>query len=123
MERAGFREGTNRQIETGLMRALRKKIESVATVADRTSRSSFHLFSKPPIDTGKLQRGTKASAIFSDLKNSIRIRFKSSNVDDYGIFPLLGLSTSRKYGERNWLKAAAGITGKELTRGNSIFKR
>lgn len=120
--RVGFRSDTVLKVKQGLFRTLRKKVDQVISTQTAIVQESFYSFSRPPIDTKRTIKTTDAQAIFGQDKAIIR--FKSANAEsrDYAVFPLLGLSTSKKYGVRNWLEKSAKITIRELKKSNSIFK-
>jgi hypothetical protein len=121
--RVGFRNDTVLKVKQGLFRVLRKKVDQVISTQTAIVQESFNSFSpKKPIETGRTRDTTDAQAIFGNERAIIR--FKSANAQrrDYAVFPLLGLSTSKKYGVRNWLEKSAKITIRELKKSNSIFK-
>lgn len=120
MANIGFRKDTVLKVKQGLFRVLRKKTDEIIFQQTALIKESFYSFSKPPVDTGKTLDTTEVQAIFGQDKAIIR--FKSENAGDYAQFPLLGLSTSKKYGVRNWLEKSAKITIRELKKANSIFK-
>jgi hypothetical protein len=120
--RVGFRSDTVLKVKQGLFRTLRKKVDQVISTQTAIVKESFYSFSRPPIDTKRTIKTTDVQAIFGNER--ALIRFKSANAErrDYAVFPLLGLSTSKKYGVRNWLEKSAKITIRELKKSNSIFK-
>jgi len=109
---AGFRENTVQKVKRGLFDSLKTKASLFEQIATANVKRAFFLFPKPPIDTGATQRTTFAKILFGVDKATIR--FKSENKGGYGQFPLLGQSTSSKYGERNWLFGGVKLTAKEL---------
>ncbi len=118
--RVGFRNDTVLKVKQGLFRVLRKKVDQVISTQTAIVKESFNSFGRPPIDTGETLNTTGVQAIFGQDKAIIR--FKSENVDDYAQYPLLGLSTSKRYGVRNWLEKSAKISIRELKKADSIFK-
>jgi hypothetical protein len=128
----GFASGTREIIITDFFSLLKKSQPKIDKMATETVKEQFGLFN-PPINydndpgksTGLTKADTKAYSFFGD-KNLV-IRFKTPNnrpsrdgqLRGYAVFSLLGLSTSKKYGERNWLKKGAEKTFEKIA--NSEF--
>ena len=122
----GFRNGTDKQIVRGLFDKIKAKQKEFDEFATKTVKAQFGLFDMP-IDsgTGYTQKTTKAYSFWG--KDRLVTRFITPNdapsrdgkLRGYAVFPLLGMSTSKKYGARNWLWAGARATLKEVP---SIFK-
>ena len=123
----GFRAGSEQKITQGLFDKIKKKQNKLDETATNYVKRSFGMFN-PPINydndpgksTGLTKADTKAYSFWG--KDKFVIRFKTPNnrpsrdgqLRGYAVFPLLGKSTSKKYGERNWLKKGAENTGKNL---------
>jgi hypothetical protein len=119
----GFRQDSEKKINGKLFQELRKKQKLWEYIANRNVQNAFFSFkTKSPIETGQTKKSTKAITFWGGLR--LVIRFKSPNnfpsrdgkQRGYAVFPLLGLSTSAKYGQRNWLMAGAKTTLKEIVR-------
>jgi|GEM_PF-4821160 len=116
----GFRSGTQKKIEQGLFRILRKKASTVEKLATHNVKDAFSKFRKAPVDTGYTKSSTFVR-VGVGTRNML-IRFTTPNDKEsgdgkrrgYAVFPLLGLSTSARYGQRNWLKKGAELTKKLL---------
>lgn len=119
MANVGFRKDTVQKVSQGLFRVLRKKVDSILNNSQSLITKAFYGFSKPPVDTRETIESTGVKASFQ--KERVAIRFSSENSRDYAQFPLLGLSTSAKYGERNWLKKSAELTTKEILTSKKVF--
>ena len=118
----GFRKDTTRKVSTGLFRVLRKKVDQVIFTATVVVKEAFYSFGEPPVDTGDTIDTTNATAIFGNERAIIRFQSDNAGRNGYAVFPLLGLSTSAKYGPRNWLKKSVDITWRELKKADTIFK-
>lgn len=118
----GFRDGTDRQIKDDLFNSVKKRSRQWELFANKNVKGAFRLFKKPPVDTGATRKGTSAKSFWGNDK--LVIRFKTRNdmpsndgkQRGYAIFPLLGLSTSKKYGERNWLVKGAEKTLEDIVK-------
>lgn len=129
----GFRGGADKKIIKGLFDRLKRKQNEFDDFATRTVKKQFGLFATPinydndpGKSTGYTQKTTKAYSFWG--ANRLVTRFITPNdapsrdgkLRGYAVFPLLGKSTSKKYGERNWLLAGAKATRKEAS---SIFRK
>jgi len=116
----GFRDGTQKKIEQGLFRVLRKKASTVENLATQNVKDAFNRFRKAPVDTGYTKSSTHVKVGVGN--RNMLIRFITPNDKEsgdgkrrgYAVFPLLGLSTSAKYGNRNWLKKGAELTKERI---------
>jgi hypothetical protein len=110
MANLGFRAGSEAIIKKGLFDKVRQKQSFWTAIANVNVQKAFTLFAKRPILTGGTKKATTAVSFWKGEK--LIIRFKTPNDVPRGwrVFPLLGLSTSRKYGERNWLVKGAKLT-------------
>jgi len=109
----GFRAGSGEIIKKGFFDKIKSQKSFFQGLATSKVKSAFSMFSKQPVDTGYTKETTKATTFWGADK--LVIRFKTPNDKGYAIFPLLGLSTSKKYGQRNWLTKGAELTLKELS--------
>lgn len=110
----GFRAGSQQKIERGMFRLLRKKSRTFEILATSNVQEAFSLFKKKPILTGGTRRATNAHVGFGVNKMLIRFRTANDVPRGWRVFPLLGRSTSAKYGERNWLKRGALLTKQRI---------
>jgi hypothetical protein len=110
----GFRVETKGKIEQGLFDKLRKKQSIFERVATWNVQRAFTLFRKQPILTGGTQRASNAHIAFGTNKMLIRFRTASDGSYSWRYKPLLGMGTSAKYGERNWLRKGAELTRKDI---------
>lgn len=116
----GFRDETQKKIEQGLFSILRKTASRVENLATQNVKEAFSRFNKAPVDTGYTKSSTHVK-VWTQNRNML-IRFITPNDKEsgdgkrrgYAVFPLLGLSTSAKYGNRNWLKKGAELTKERL---------
>jgi len=116
----GFRDGTQKKIEQGLFRVLRKKASTVENLATQNVKDAFNRFRKAPVDTGYTKSSTHVKVGVGN--RNMLIRFITPNDKEsgdgkrrgYAVFPLLGLSTSARYGQRNWLKKGAELTKERI---------
>jgi len=116
----GFRSGTKQIMKKGLFDKLKLINPYLASKATETVKAQFGKYSKVPILSGYTQKSTKAISTLGD--KALVIRFKTPNDKEsgdgkqrgYAYFPLMGLSTSRKYGKRNWLLDGAKEMGSLL---------
>lgn len=118
--RIGFRSGTQQIIEKSLFGILKKNEKSWVLSATRNVKSAIFFFLKPVILTGYTQKTTHVQSFLT--KSNLTLRFITPNKgrNGYAVFPLLGLSTSRKYGARNWLKKGAEQTIKDIKKTKTI---
>lgn len=115
----GFKKDTVQKVSQGLFKTLKIRVNSILNNSQSLITHAFYGFSKPPVDTRETIESTGVKGTFQ--KDRIVLRFSSENTNDYAQFPLLGLSTSSKYGERNWLKKSAELASKELLTSKKIF--
>lgn len=101
-------------ITNDLFNSLKKQSQEWQKRATVNAKNAFFLnpFPKDPVDTGKTQKSTDTRAFIT--QSVFAIRFFTPIDDGYEIFPFLGLSTSKKYGVRNWLEEGAKATAKEI---------
>jgi hypothetical protein len=118
----GFRQGTERRIKKDLFDMVQREGKKYESLATKNVKTAFRLFKKSPVDTGATRKGTRAIAFWGASKLVIRFRTANDMPSNDGkqrgfaVFPLLGLSTSKKYGERNWLVKGAEKTLKDITK-------
>jgi hypothetical protein len=120
----GFKEGTEKVIITDFFDLIKKDQPKIDKMATENVKQAFGMFDKPVIDTGYTQKSTKAYSFWG--KDRFVIRFITPNdrasgdgkMRGYAVFPLLGKSTSKKYGERNWLKKGAEKTFEKILNSN-----
>ena len=128
----GFKRGTEKVIITDFFDLIKKDQPKIDKMATENVKEAFGLFD-PPINydndpgksTGLTKADTKAYSFWG--KDKFVIRFKTPNnrpsrdgkLRGYAVFPLLGKSTSKKYGERNWFKKGAEKTFEKIL--NSDF--
>jgi len=125
----GFRANANIIIKKGLFDKLKKNSRIYESIASKNIKRAFYSFKKPPILTGHTFKTTEATTIWE--RDRLVTRFSTKNdilagdsrYGGYAIFPLFGLSTSRKYGQRNWLVKGALLTLEELTKGSQLTLR
>jgi hypothetical protein len=116
----GFRAGSEKIITDSLFGKLKVKEKLWDTVANKNVQRAFGLFTKKPILSGRTKNSTKAMTFWGGKR--LVIRFKTPNnfasgdgkQRGYAVFPLLGLSTSAKEGDRNWLAKGANLTLNEI---------
>jgi hypothetical protein len=110
----GFRKGTREQIKKGLFDKVKGLSRTYELLGIKNVKLAFRLFPRPPVDTGQTRRVTSAKWIWAGEKAILRFYTPNDVPRQWRVFPLLGLSTSKKYGERNWLMKGANLTLKEL---------
>ena len=117
----GFREGEVMQkVPRAFFRVLRKKAPVIEKLATYNVKDAFSRFRKAPVDTGYTKSSTHVKVGVGN--RNMLIRFITPNDKEsgdgkrrgYAVFPLLGLSTSAKYGNRNWLKKGAELTKERI---------
>lgn len=94
---SGFRSGSARKIGQAMLEKLQKEqfeIESKGTQLIQNSVEELNV-----VDTRNLKSKTNVKTF--STSTAFVIRGQTVNVP-YAIYPLLGLGTSRAYGERNW---------------------
>ena len=105
-------------VTKALFTKVKKNLKKWLLLGQTNLKEQFGIYEKPPVDTGY----TRDSSRVFELTDKLGLRFftpndKESNdgkLRGYAVFPLLGLSTSKKYGMRNWLKDSATKTLKEI---------
>lgn len=110
----GFRKGTDKQIQRGLFEKVRGLSRVYELLGIKNVKKAFSSFRRPPVDTGETRKATTAKWIWVSNKGILRFYTPNNVPRQWRVFPLLGLSTSKRYGERNWLVKGAELTLKEI---------
>lgn len=107
-----FEQLSKELITKDLFSSLKSNSSQWLKVAQSQSKNAFTGWNKNPIDTGKTRDSTSAKTFITN--NIFAIRFFTPIDDGYEIFPFFGLSTSKKYGTRNWLERGAKTTAEQI---------